>query len=130
MRPLPLRLKAVNLSVESMAARSASASGPISLSLSFRSLSIVPVLALIAFARSMAPSVLNLFSFSNGMLADDPRRTGWRTVLLPHIPSSIDSLVADESPVSEVLNAAYAMHEFTDMHIDALLDWLDACRQR
>jgi hypothetical protein len=78
----------------------------------------------------MAPSVLILFSFSNGMLADDPRRTGWRTVLLPHIPSSIDSLVADESPVSEVLNAAYAMHEFTDMHIDALLDWLDACRQR
>ena len=88
------------------------------------------MLALIAFARSMAPSVLILFSFSNGMLADDPRRTGWWTVLLPHIPSSIDSLVADESPVSEVLNAAYAMHEFTDMHIDALLDWLDACRQR
>jgi hypothetical protein len=56
-----------------------------------------------------------------GMLKDDPRMSDWRTVLakaLPHIVPAKDTLVADASPVSELLNLAWALHEITDEYID------------
>ena len=64
------------------------------------------------------------FVDAGGMLVDDPRRTNWRDALRPVIPEAVDSLIADASPVSEVLNVAWARHEFTDAHLDASLDWL------
>ena len=58
------------------------------------------------------------------MLVDDPCRTNWRDALRPVIPEAVDSLVADASPVSEILNAAWARHEFTDAHLEESLAWL------
>jgi hypothetical protein len=64
------------------------------------------------------------FVDAGGMLVDDPRRTNWRDAVRPVVPEAVDSLVADASPVSEILNVAWARHEFTDAHLDASLDWL------
>jgi hypothetical protein len=61
-----------------------------------------------------------------GYLADDPRHKNWRDALRPVIPEAVDSLAADESPVSEILNVAWARHEFTDAFLDKSLDWLGA----
>ena len=66
------------------------------------------------------------FVDAGGMLVDDPRRTNWRDAVRPVVPEAVDSLVADASPVSEILNVAWARHEFTDAHLDASLDWLGA----
>jgi hypothetical protein len=68
--------------------------------------------------------------------------SGWRSLLLikggsVNIDSDpvfnslgvrMDDLVHPNGAVSEVLNTAYAQHEFTDMHIDELLVWLDSSR--
>jgi len=48
----------------------------------------------------------------DGFLKEDPRRSNWRTILRPVVPEA-DSLVADRSAVSEVLNVAWAMHEMS-----------------
>ena len=64
------------------------------------------------------------FVDASGFLVDDPRRTNWRDAVRPVVPEAVDSLVADASPVSEILNVAWARHEFTDAHLDASLDWL------
>lgn len=45
-------------------------------------------------------------------LRQDPRQSNWRDVLRPHAGTS-DHLVADESPISEVMNVAWGMHEMT-----------------
>ena len=50
-------------------------------------------------------------------LMEDPRRSDWRVVLsqfshLPNHPME-DSLVADKSPISELMNVAYGLHEIT-----------------
>lgn len=66
----------------------------------------------------------------DGFLLNDPRQSDWREVLRPVVPSSVDSLVADASALSEVMNTAWAMHEFTDAHLEPLLDWLNSCRLR
>ena len=63
-------------------------------------------------------------------LTEDPRRSQWRAALRPVVPRDVDSFVADESPVSEVLNAAWAAHEFTDAFLDETLDWLDSAAAR
>ena len=60
-----------------------------------------------------------------GMLTRDPRASRWRDAVRPVVPASVDSLVPDASPLSEVLNAAWAYHEFTDAFLDESLDWLD-----
>ena len=58
------------------------------------------------------------FVDASGFLVDDPRRTNWRDAVRPVVPEAVDSLVADASPVSEVLNVAWARHEFTDAHLE------------
>ena len=67
------------------------------------------------------------FLDAEGYLADDPRRSPWRDAVRRHVPAE-DTLVADASRLSEALNAAYAMHEFTDQHLGRTLDWLDERR--
>jgi hypothetical protein len=37
---------------------------------------------------------------------------------LPHIVPGTDSLIADESPISELMNVAWSSHEITDERID------------
>lgn len=64
------------------------------------------------------------FVDASGFLVDDPRRTNWRDAVRPVVPEAVDSLVADASPVSEILNVAWARHEFTDAHLEESLDWL------
>jgi len=50
----------------------------------------------------------------DGFLLQDPRGSDWREVLIAKekVPQG-DSLIADESPLSELLNVAFARHEFT-----------------
>lgn len=52
---------------------------------------------------------------SNGYLTKDPRRydSEWSDVLRPLIPVEQDTLIADQSSMSEVLNVAYSMHELS-----------------
>ena len=62
----------------------------------------------------------NIVSPVSGLLLGDPRRSTWRDVVstaLPHVVPSRDSLLADQSAVSELLNLAYAMHEVTDDYL-------------
>jgi hypothetical protein len=49
----------------------------------------------------------------NNYLAFDPRSSQWRDVLREHVACPPDCLEPDESPVSEVLNVAWGMHEMT-----------------
>jgi hypothetical protein len=46
-------------------------------------------------------------------LRNDPRRSDWRSVLAPFAASMGDSMVADKSALSEVLNVAWGMHEMS-----------------
>eukprot|EP00978_Attheya_sp_CCMP212_P004397 scaffold9605_cov45-Attheya_sp.AAC.5 len=47
----------------------------------------------------------------DGILLDDPRRCNWRSAIAQTASEISDSLVADESPLSEVINVAWGMHE-------------------
>jgi len=59
-----------------------------------------------------------------GYLAQDPRRRGWVAALRGHSPEG-DSLAADESPIGEALNAAWAMHEFTSRYAAEMLGFCE-----
>ncbi|KAJ1623299.1 hypothetical protein T492DRAFT_1055946 [Pavlovales sp. CCMP2436] len=74
--------------------------------------------AMAAALASQSKSLLNV----SGYLRADPRRSRWRAVLRPL--SGSDALVADKSPIAELLNVAFAQHEMTADHIDATLDFL------
>jgi len=66
---------------------------------------------------------------STNLLVHDPRdetnsKYNWRalaTKVLPHIVPSRDTLRADHSPISELLNLAWALHEITDAHLDEVM---------
>ena len=66
-----------------------------------------------------------------GMLIHDPRANGvnWRDTVYKAIPEAItqekDSLVADESPLCEVLNVAYGQHEITDEFLDQTMNFFE-----
>ena len=49
------------------------------------------------------------FLDDQGYLLEDPRRSDWRSVVRPVVTT--DSLVAHASPISEILNVAWAEHE-------------------
>jgi len=57
----------------------------------------------------------------SGMLRENPRGSAWRTTLQKF--AGTDSLVADESPISEVLNVAYAQHEMSSDFVDDMIDF-------
>lgn len=70
-----------------------------------------------------------------GYLSDDPRRTAWREAvssqrgLLARLPGPgaggpPDSLVSDQSAVSEALNVAWAAHEIVSDAWEGTLHWL------
>jgi len=57
---------------------------------------------------------------NTGRLKYDPRSSDWRPVATKALPSifpGVDSLKADESPVSELLNLAWGEHEITDEYL-------------
>ncbi|KAL3906427.1 MAG: hypothetical protein SGILL_009277 [Bacillariaceae sp.] len=60
---------------------------------------------------------------SEGLLSEDPRRTDWRYVLRPHVDAEQDSLIADQSPISEVMNVAYGNHELARDSVGEALDF-------
>lgn len=57
-----------------------------------------------------------------GMLVEDPRQSGWRLLLAPFAVN--DTLRADQSPLSEVINAAWGMHEMTRDGVHEGLEFL------
>ena len=61
---------------------------------------------------------------NSGFITADPRQSNWRSVLQAYAKGG-DSLVADRSPLSEVLNAAYGMHEMTR---NGVKEALELCR--
>jgi hypothetical protein len=61
------------------------------------------------------------------LLREDPRQSAWRdtvTRALPHIVPKIDSLIADESGISELLNLAYSLHEISDYETERVLAFM------
>lgn len=56
-----------------------------------------------------------------GMPQDNPRGSSWRLSLQKFAGS--DSLVADESPISEVMNVAFAQHEMSSDIVDEMIDF-------
>eukprot|EP00668_Euglena_longa_P029279 GGOE01036625.1.p1 GENE.GGOE01036625.1~~GGOE01036625.1.p1 ORF type:complete len:359 (+),score=68.82 GGOE01036625.1:57-1079(+) len=59
-------------------------------------------------------------------LKADPRHSGWREVLKSAISELRDvSMAPDESPLSEVMNLAYAAHEITDVYMRETLKFFD-----
>jgi len=60
-----------------------------------------------------------------GLLLEDPRSSQWREVVKARFPELLqfDSLNADESAISEELNVAWAMHEFTGDFVRQTLDF-------
>jgi hypothetical protein len=50
---------------------------------------------------------------NDDMLVEDPRRSDWRSVLGSSAAKVGDSMVPDASPLSEVMNVAWGMHEMT-----------------
>ena len=62
---------------------------------------------------------------SAGKLKEDPRRSSWRDLLRePAVPGlASDSLMADKSPVSELLNVAWAQHELFAAPRAEMLRW-------
>ena len=59
----------------------------------------------------------------SGYLKEDPRSSDWRQTLAPMANS--DSLRPDESPLSEVLNVAYALHELSADGFEDDVAWLE-----
>mmetsp|Transcript_391 Transcript_391/g.594 ORF Transcript_391/g.594 Transcript_391/m.594 type:complete len:231 (+) Transcript_391:3-695(+) len=59
-----------------------------------------------------------------GMLQGDPRQSNWRSVLQKHADKIDDGLVADASPLSEVMNVAWGMHEMARDGVKDALSFL------
>lgn len=59
------------------------------------------------------------------MLATDPRASSWRQAVLQAVPdiADTDSLKADQSSISELLNMAYAQHEISSHFNKEVMDW-------
>jgi len=60
----------------------------------------------------------------NGLLEIDPRKSDWRPVLQKHADKINDSMIADASPISEVMNVAWGMHEMARDGVKDALDFL------
>lgn len=84
----------------------------------------------LALSKTMAEELVAQFQRDGvideqGMIREDPRRFDtWRESAKKVVPATTDSLVADQSPVSELMNAKWAYHEFTDAYLDICLDWI------
>jgi len=69
----------------------------------------------------------NGFLDDKGYLVGDPRVTSWRNALAPLIQQKLngDNLVADASPISEVLNVAYSQHEIMSDYMPQILSFFN-----
>jgi carboxypeptidase C (cathepsin A) len=67
----------------------------------------------------------NYIDKTTGLLLEDPRSSRWREVVTNAVPTikTYDSLVADDSALSEIFNLAYAYHEITDEYADGMFKW-------
>jgi zinc transporter 2 len=72
----------------------------------------------------------NNYLDSNNYLIQDPRTSNWRNVVRSVSNEKLlgyhDSLVADRSPISEVLNVAWGYHEITSDFIKETIDFINA----
>ena len=57
-------------------------------------------------------------------VATNPRRSNWRSIVSQIISADIDTLINDESAISELMNVAYAQHEISR---DGLYDAINFC---
>jgi len=64
----------------------------------------------------------------SGMLLENPRGSPWRKCLQKFAMS--DSLVADVSPISEVMNVAFAQHEMSSEFVDEMIDFFKEVAQK
>lgn len=64
------------------------------------------------------------FLDAQGKLKVDPRTSQWRSVV-KRVIGATDSLVHDESGIAELLNVAYAQHEFTARYADEALNFCE-----
>eukprot|EP00416_Gambierdiscus_australes_P025496 CAMPEP_0171066192 /NCGR_PEP_ID=MMETSP0766_2-20121228/7280_1 /TAXON_ID=439317 /ORGANISM="Gambierdiscus australes, Strain CAWD 149" /LENGTH=339 /DNA_ID=CAMNT_0011522347 /DNA_START=48 /DNA_END=1067 /DNA_ORIENTATION=+ len=62
---------------------------------------------------------------ADGLLLRDPRLSNWRGALRTLALALGDSLVADESPIAEMLNVAWAKHELVGRYTDQILDFCE-----
>lgn len=67
------------------------------------------------------------FIEATGHLSFDPRASQWRTAVHRLASRMNDSLVADQSPLSEELNRAWGAHEITSDHFSEVLDFFIEC---
>ena len=63
---------------------------------------------------------------SQNFLIDDPRQSKWRGVVKRALPGVGDTLLADQSAISELLNVAYCKHEITAEHMEQTLTFFES----
>ena len=64
---------------------------------------------------------------NDGYLSQDPRASNWRVSAqkaIPNLIPSYDSLLADESGISELLNLAWGFHEIIDQNLTEMFDFM------
>jgi len=80
----------------------------------------------------------NFIASDTFLLIEDPRESDWRSIVTKAVPHLIaeanapvkitgglyDTLVADASPISELMNLAWNMHEITDQYLPETFEWL------
>jgi len=59
---------------------------------------------------------------AEGYLKEDPRSSEWRDAVAPH--AGDDTLIPDQSTLSELLNVAYSLHELSADHFGEDVAWL------
>ena len=79
-------------------------------------------------SRTLVQSLMAAGHLSkDGQLLEDPRRSDWRPAAskaLPGVVPNIDSLVADESGISELLNMCWAQHEISNDNLHLMYDFM------
>ncbi len=77
------------------------------------------------FSWEEAKGLVAAFTHANMLspaqiLVHDPRQEDWRKVVTDALPqlATRDGMVADASPLSELMNMAHAFHEITDAHLN------------
>ncbi|CAJ1445966.1 unnamed protein product [Effrenium voratum] len=62
---------------------------------------------------------------SSGYLQEDPRARGWVSAAKELLPEELDSLEPDESCLAELMNVAWAFHEFTAEFAPQIIDFCE-----
>jgi len=83
------------------------------------------------FPADLADDVLSALKSSNlldegGLLKRDARSQLWHDPVAAVLGGKEDNLVPDEGCLSELMNVAYAQHEFTAQHAEEMLDFCES----